>query len=101
MHHIDLEGLLGTRESADDLLAKTQLPRDLQGETVVLYCRDLLTGSTSFADQLVKQLITNRGADEVVLVGAPVRFQQHMHAAATRRQVSGRVRTESAAKLSA
>lgn len=101
MHRIDLEGLLGTRESADDLLAKTHVPLDLHDQTVVLHSRDLLTGSTSFADQLIKQLILVRGARDVVLVGAPPRFERHMLEAANRRQVNGRVRTESAAKLSA
>lgn len=100
MQRIDLSGLFGTRESAADVIAMSGLPSDLSGQTVAIYCRDLLTGSTSFADQLVRAIVRERRADAIVLVGAPPRFAQHMLDAAERRGVSGKVRQESAAELS-
>ena len=99
MQELVLAGLLGTRESADDLVARAGLPRDLAGSGVVLFCRDLLSGSTSFADQLVDELVAKRHADSVIVVGAPERFRKHMLDAARRRGLSGRVRIESAAQL--
>lgn len=99
MVNIELTGLFGTREAAQDLLADLSLPSDLSGSHVVLYCRDLLSGSTSFADELVRTLIVARGARSVALVGAPARFAGHMHDSAKRRGVSDRVHEQSAAQI--
>ena len=96
---IELTGLFGTREAADDLVASAGIANDLTGTQVVLYCRDMLSGSTSFADQLVRTLVVDRDAKSVALVGAPERFARHMNESAHRRGVSDRVREESAAQI--
>lgn len=96
---LELSGLFGTRESAEDVIARAELPRDMSGVPVTLYCRDMLSGSTSFADQLVDTLLVKRGARGVVVVGAPERFRKHMLDAAKRRGMVGKIRIESAARL--
>jgi hypothetical protein len=96
---LQLPALVGTREAADDLLHECEVAPDLRGETVVLLCRDLLSGSPSFADQLVKRLLVEAGAEELILVAARARFVELVKASAARRRVLARVRCESAAEL--
>ncbi|MDP9396833.1 MAG: hypothetical protein M3P96_02960 [Actinomycetota bacterium] len=99
MEKLILPRLAGTREAVDDLLAEQQLPEELVGERLAVLCADLASGSSSFADQLVLEVLVNRGADELVLVGAPERFVQYVRAAAKRRGVAGRVAERSGAEL--
>lgn len=99
MEQIVLPRLAGTREAVSDLLAAQSVPAALTGETVVLLCRALASGSPSFADEMVKEVLVERGADELVLVGSSERFLQHVTAAAERRDVAGRVRVGSGAEL--
>jgi hypothetical protein len=96
---ITLPRLVGTREAARDLLAEHRVPPTLAGEQVVLLCRDLASGSTSFADELVKDLLVDRAAAELVLVGAPERFVDHIRATAARRDVGSRVHVRTGAEL--
>lgn len=99
MQLIVLPRLAGTREAVGDLLAAHEVPGPLSGQTVIVLCRELASGSPSFADELVKELIEDRAAAELVLVGAPALFQRHVEAAAVRRDVAGRVRLGSGAEL--
>ncbi len=99
MEQIVLPRLAGTREAVGDLLAAQAVPSPLSGQTVVVLCRELASGSPSFADELVKELVEDRSAAELVLVGAPARFQHHVQAAAVRRDVAGRVRLGNGAEL--
>lgn len=99
MPQLRLPRLVGTREAVSDLLAEQQLPASLAGETVVVQCRDLASGSTSFADELVKQVLGDRGAATLTLVGAPDRFVAYVRAAAERRGVVARVTVRSGAEL--
>lgn len=99
MEQIVLPRLAGTREAVGDLLAAQSVPATLAGDTVVLLCRALASGSPSFADEMVKEVLVERGADELVLVGSNERFLHHVSAAAERRAVAERVRVGSGAEL--
>ena len=99
MEQIVLPRLAGTREAVGDLLSAQSVPSRLSGQTVVVLCRELASGSPSFADELVKELLEDRAAAELVLVGPPARFQHHVEAAAVRRDVADRVRLGTGAEL--
>ena len=99
MEQLRLPRLAGTREAVTDLLAEQHVPASLTGECLGVLCRDLASGSTSFADELVKQVLTERDAAELTLVGAPERFVTLVRAAAQRRGVADRVHVRSGAEL--
>lgn len=96
MARLRLPRLVGTREAVSDLMAEQQIAASLRGERLVVLCRDLAAGSMSFADELVKQVLDERCADELVLVGAPQRFVGGVRAAAQRRSVADRVHVRTA-----
>ena len=98
MRHLRLPRLVGTREAVTDLLAEFDIPESLRGDVLVALCRDLVSGSSSFADQLVLETVVQRGADELALVGAPPQFVAHVLAAAERRGVRDRVQVRTAAE---
>lgn len=65
---IVLPRVVGTRMSARSFLER--LPVDLAGEDVVLDCSGLLDGTASFADEVVKVVLRDRGARALVVDGA-------------------------------
>ncbi|MCW2609983.1 MAG: hypothetical protein QOC93_1447 [Actinomycetota bacterium] len=91
IHPVTLPPLAGSRPAAAALLAG--LPADLSGDEVAVLCRDLLTGSPSFADELVRQLAVERNAGRVVLVGAEDAFERYVRDAARDHAVAERVAT--------
>jgi hypothetical protein len=91
MHSVSLPPLAGSRPAAAALLAS--IPADLSGDEVAVLCRDLLTGSPSFADELVRQLAVERNAGHVVLVGADETFERYVRDAACSHAVTERVAT--------
>jgi hypothetical protein len=93
-----LPRLVGTREAAVDLLEAQDVPRDLGTADVVVFCDDLATGSASFADELVRQVLTERHGGHLVFVGAPQLFWMRVSEAAERRGVLDRVVQKSAAE---
>jgi hypothetical protein len=99
MEQLRLPRLVGTREAVTDVLHEQGVPATLAGEQVAVLARDLASGSASFADELVKEVLCERGAAELSLVGAPERFVEHVHAAAVRRGVADKVHVRSAAEL--
>lgn len=86
---VTLPPLAGSRPAAAKLLS--DLPADLTGERVTVLARDLLTGSPSFADELVRQLTVDRHAAAVVVVGAEPTFEQYLSDAAHNHAVADRV----------
>ncbi len=90
---LSLPRLAGTREAARDLVSDQHIPDDLTGQTIDVFCRNLASGSTSFADELVTILLSERHAAYVVLLGAPSRFVDHARDSAARRGFSGRIQT--------
>lgn len=86
---IKLPRVVGTRPAVAPFLAA--LAEDLRGHTVVLDCRALLSGTPSFADELVKQVLRDRRADELLVLGANSDFSADLASAAEARDVSDRV----------
>ncbi|WP_138758128.1 hypothetical protein [Modestobacter altitudinis] len=90
---------MGTREAAVDLLDEQAVPRDLRHADVIVFCDDLATGSASFADELVRQVLAERHGGHLVLVGAPQLFWARVCESAERRGVPHRVTQKSAAEV--
>jgi hypothetical protein len=91
MYTVSLPALAGSRPAAAELLSG--LPADLSGSEIAVLCRDLLTGSPSFADELVRQLAVERSAGRVLLVGADETFERYVRDAARSHAVAERVAT--------
>lgn len=98
MYELRLPRLVGTREAVVDLLDEQHVPRALDAADVVVFCDDLATGSASFADELVRQVLIERDGGGLVLVGAPQSFWARILESARRRDVVGRVTLKSAAE---
>jgi hypothetical protein len=86
---IRLPRLVGSRSSAAHLVE--QSGDGIKGERVVINARELLSGSPSFADEMVKGLLVQGGASELVLVGAGTDFAGYVQQSAQARSVSDRV----------
>lgn len=99
MEQLRLPRLVGTRAAVADLLSEQHVAGALGGDRLVVLCRDLAAASATFADELVKQALIDRGAAELTLVGAPERFVADVHAAAERRGVADRVQVRRAAEI--
>lgn len=99
METLLLPRLVGTREAVRDLLAEQDVSGSLAGESLVVLGRDLASGSSSFADELVVEVLERRKADHLILVGMPDQFVRHVRESAARRDVSERVSLRSGAEL--
>lgn len=79
----------GSRDHARSLLAG--LPSRMTGTSVVLDCRELIVGTPSFLDEVVKELLVVREADQLEIVGGTARVATLTERAATNRGVAERV----------
>lgn len=66
MTRLPLPALVGTRNRARALAS--QLPGDLKGKTVVVDGTNMLASTVSFADELIKQILSSRHAERVEVV---------------------------------
>ena len=89
MVELSLPRLVGSRAAAWQLLEPHL--QHLENGSVVLNCRDLRSGSPSFADEVVKLVLADGGAHELVLVGASDDFARYVQESAAARSVQGRV----------
>ena len=92
---IRLPRVVGTRPAVAPFLA--DVPDDLRGERVVLDSRALLSGTPSFADEMVKAVLVDRAADELVVLGANSDFASDLTVSARDHGVLERVHLEPAA----
>jgi len=60
------------------------------GQDVVVDATKLLSGTTSFAYQLIERLLADKNANSVLLVGAPTDFAEYATAAARELHVTDR-----------
>jgi hypothetical protein len=60
------------------------------GQDVVVDATKLLSGTTSFAYQLIERLLADQNANSVLLVGAPADFAEYATAAARELHVTDR-----------
>ena len=96
---IRLPRVVGTRPAVAPFL--TDVPADLRGQQVVLDSRALLSGTPSFADEMVRTVLIDRAADELVVLGATSDFAADLTASARDHGVLDRVHLkESAATIS-
>jgi hypothetical protein len=80
----------GSRDQVDEMVRG--LPADLRGVRVELNCSNLLVGTPSFFDEIVKQILVVRHADTLDAIAAPERVRQLLERAAENRGVRGRIR---------
>lgn len=80
----------GSRDQARELVRT--LPDDLAGRRVVLNCSSLVVGTPSFLDEVVKQVLGQRGADALEVSDAPERARELLERAAANRGVVDRLR---------
>ena len=99
MARVALPRLAGPREAVADLLEEQNVAGDLAGDSLVVFASELTSGSSSFADELVREALEERKAQHLVLVGPPKLFQERVVASAERRGFSERVRTASGAEV--
>ena len=67
------------------------LAEDLAGQTVRLAFCDILVCTPSFVDELVKQILEQRGAASLGVIGASERVRHLLIRAATNRDVPDRL----------
>ncbi len=89
---IVLPRVVGTRPSARAFLR--EVPQDLVGRNVVLDCRGLVDGTASFADEIVKAVLKERGAASLVALRPGPDFAGDLSAAADDHEVADRFRVE-------
>jgi hypothetical protein len=69
----------------------------LTGQALRLNCQELRFPTPSFFDEIVKQILVERGAARLEIVAASTRGQELVERAATNRRVEGRIAFLSAA----
>lgn len=79
----------GARDQAIELAER--LGSDLAGNDVVLDCARLLVGTPSFLDEVLKQVLVERGADSMKVHDASERVQQLLERSAANRDVRDRL----------
>lgn len=84
-----LPRLVAGRDLADELVDR--LADDLDGHIVVVDGRKLLSGTPSFASQLVHRLLAGTASSRLVLVGAPADFAGYVTESAAELGVAARL----------
>lgn len=84
---LPLPRLVAGRDYADDMVS-TLGP--VRGQDVVVDASRLLSGTTSFAYQLIERLLADEHANSVLLVGAPSEFAEYAISAARELHVTDR-----------
>lgn len=79
----------GARDQAQELARA--LGDRLAGHEVVLDCSRMLVGTPSYLDEIVKQILVERQADALTVVGASDRIQELIARAATNRGLRPRL----------
>lgn len=79
----------GARDQARELLGS--LPSDLGDQDVVLDCADVLVGTPSFMDEIVKEVLVVRGARSLSVQMAPARVQHLLERSAENRGLRSRL----------
>lgn len=79
MQTIVLPQLAGSREAANLLISRVG---NVEGQSVVIDARDLISGSTSFADELVVRLVKDKRVAAIEVVGPDEEFWGYLTEAA-------------------
>ncbi|MEO7261718.1 MAG: hypothetical protein ABI047_10755 [Jatrophihabitantaceae bacterium] len=84
---LPLPRLVAGRDYADDMVKALGA---VGGQDVVVDATRLLSGTTSFAYQLIERLLADENASSVLLVGAPADFAEYATSAARELHVTDR-----------
>jgi hypothetical protein len=79
----------GSRDQAQALLAS--VPERLEGQRIVLDCRDLQIATPSFLDEIVKLVLVDRGAAGLDVVNATDRVKTLLTRSSDNRDVAQRL----------
>jgi len=90
MLRIKTPGHAGSRDQAIELVRP--LAEDLTGQSVLVDCSNLVVGTPSFMDEIVKQILQQRRAETLEVSGGPARARQLLERSAENRGVRDRVR---------
>jgi hypothetical protein len=80
----------GSRDQAQELVRP--LADDLTGQSVIVDCSNLVVGTPSFMDEIVKQILEQRHAETLQLSGGPPRARELLERSAENRGVRDRLR---------
>ncbi len=84
---LPLPRLVAGRDYADDMVKTLG---ELLGQDVVVDATRLVSGTTSFAYELIERLLADENANSVLLVGAPADFAEYATSAARELHVTDR-----------
>jgi hypothetical protein len=84
---LPLPRLVAGRDYADDMVKALD---EVFGRDIVVDATRLLSGTTSFAYELIERLLVDEQANSVLLVGAPVDFAEYAISAARELRVTDR-----------
>ena len=93
MPTLTLAQLVAGRDLAAPVVGKLG---PIEDQSVVVDARPLISGTTSFASQLVRSILIDAHAATLTVVGGPAEFAADVRAAADRLQLGARVRTDAA-----
>lgn len=86
--------LAGSRPRAQQLLV--DLPDDFSNAIVTLHCESLIAASASFADEIVREILVKRGAEQLIVKGATDReFIDYLQERANFHDVASRLQVAS------
>ena len=94
---LTLPALVAGRDLADALVDKLE---DVKSAPVLVDARGLESGTSSFAAQLVRRILLDKGAQRLILVGAPPSFAAYVRDAAVKLHVSNKLDTRDVAAAS-
>ena len=80
----------GSRDQAQELVRP--LADDLTGQSVIVDCSNLVVGTPSFMDEIVKQILEQRHAETLQLNGGTPRARELLERSAENRGVRDRLR---------
>jgi hypothetical protein len=72
---IVLPRLVGSREAANEIVSRVG---NVAGQAVILDCSGLVSGSVSFADELVHRLFDDKGIAKLEVVDADAEFWDYL-----------------------
>jgi hypothetical protein len=98
-HTLKLGWMMGRRDDLRKLVEAQQVPEDLTGQPLVVLCSDALRISPSVLDELVRIVMVQRGATELILVAPSREVLANITEAMERHGMAGRMRQERAAVL--
>ncbi len=89
MSTLEMPRLTGSRLSAQELA--DQLPAGA-GDVVTLDARAMEAASQSFADEIIFQVLVNRGASQLEVLLPTERFARHLSVSAMKQGLAGHLR---------